>query len=448
MQINRKTRIQIRTASAVFVLLLFVMLGLLMWLSNSYHWRFDLSQSGRNSLSPASIAAVEQLSSPVKITAFVSKAGTQRDDIRKRFYAYQQQNPMITLEFVDPDIEPERVRKAGVRRGSEIRIQYKKATETLSLTRLREEHITNTLIRLDHRGQRLIGFLAGHGERRPDKGEKTDVSLWADHLKKSGYKTYVFFLNEHPAIPDNIAVLIIASPRKKLLPREVKQIRRFINNGGNVLWLMEPGGLRGMQTLMEMLDIEFQDGSIIDLNTALVTGSVHQIAISQYGRHPIVRDFRERTRFYYARNIGINPKSDWHPKPLLLTRDSSWVEMGKISKQVNFDRGVDIPGPLNLAVSLSRNRDDKQQRIVVIGDGDFVSNRMLQVDYNLDLAMAIIHWLSHNDAYIRVPAKIGRDQHLDLPSYWPMLLATVFVFLLPIGLIISGIVIWYRRRQR
>lgn len=448
MQINRKTLLQMRAASVVFVLLLLVVLVLLQWLSQSYHWRIDLTQSGRNSLSAASIAVAKQLSAPVTVTIFVGKSGTLRDDIRKRFLAYQKHKSDIHLEFVDPDINPDRVIRAGIRRGSEVRIRYKKATESLPLSRLTEERITNALARLDHRGKRLLVFLAGHGERRPDQHDKSDISQWAEQLKKSGYKTYVQFLNEHPRIPDNTAILIIASPKKTVLKREVQEIRNFISKGGNVLWLMEPGGLRGMDRIAEYLDIEFHPGMIIDLNAALVTGSVYQIAISQYGKHPVVRGFRERTRFYHARAISLAEKSDWKQRRLLSTPATSWTEVGPLSKRVRFNRGVDIPGPLQLAVSLSRARGNQQQRIIIVGDGDFLSNRMLALDYNLDLAMAMIHWLGHNDAYIQIPTKITRDRQLNLPRYWIMILSVVFIFIIPLGLIAGGTFVWLRRRRR
>lgn len=448
MQINRKTLLQMRAASVVFVLLLLVVLVLLQWLSQSYHWRVDLTQSGRNSLSTASIAVVEQLSAPVTVTVFVGKSGTLRDDIRKRFLGYQKHQSNIRLEFVDPDINPDRVIRAGVRRGNEVRIRYKKATENLSLSRLSEEQITNALARLDHRGKRLLVFLAGHGERRPDQHNKTDVSQWAEQLKKSGYKTHVQFLNEHPRIPDNTAILVIASPKKDILKREAREIQSFINKGGNVLWLMEPGGMRGMDRIAESFDIEFHPGMIIDLNAALVTGSVHQIAISQYDKHPVVSGFRERTRFYHARAISLAEKSDWRQQRLLSTPATSWTEVGALNKRISFNRGVDIPGPLQLAVSLSREHNSKQQRIIVIGDGDFLSNRMLALDYNMDLAMAMIHWLGHNDAYIQIPTKITGDRQLNLPRYWIMILSIVFIFIIPLGLIAGGSFIWLRRRRR
>ena len=106
---------ELRIANAVFVLLFLVAIGLLQWLSREYSMRFDLTGTGRHSLSDASIAAAERLQGPVKITAYASKRGDTRGRIQGLVSRYQQHKPDLDLIFIDPDESPDKVRAAGVR---------------------------------------------------------------------------------------------------------------------------------------------------------------------------------------------------------------------------------------------------------------------------------------------------------------------------------------------
>jgi ABC-type uncharacterized transport system involved in gliding motility auxiliary subunit len=86
--------------------------------------------------------------------------------------------------------------------------------------------------------------------------------------------------------------------------------------------------------------------------------------------------------------------------------------------------------------------------MIVIGDGDFLSNAYLGNGGNLNLGLNIIHWLSQNEQFINVPAKTARDRALNLSPTASGAIALGFLFLLPIVLIGAGALIWFKRRRR
>lgn len=89
-----------------------------------------------------------------------------------------------------------------------------------------------------------------------------------------------------------------------------------------------------------------------------------------------------------------------------------------------------------------------QQRIVVIGDGDFLSNAFLGNGGNLDLGLNIIQWLSRSDALINIPSKTAPDRKLELSPIASGAIAVGFLFVLPIVLIGTGAIVWFKRRRR
>ncbi len=441
---------QLRIANAIFMLLFLTAVGLLQWLGREYSLRFDLTATHRHSLSAASIAAVERLRGPVAITAFASPKDDMRARIRGFIDTYQRHKPDIELHFVDPDESPDKARAAGVRHDGELIFSYAGATERLAPpTRLDEEAFTNTLTRLGHRTERWLVFLSGHGERHPDGRANFDFSAWAQELQKRGFKTRALSLAENPQVPMNTSVLVIAGPRVRLLPGEAREIQKYLEHGGNLLWLTDPGPLHGLEPLAEFLGIEFLRGTVVDPNSEKTTGYADAIAIANYGPHPVVRDLGNTiTIFPRTGALQLNPPKGWQGAALLDTQPSAWLESGALTPPITFDKGKDLRGPLTIAAALTRT-DDKQheQRVAVLANGDFLSNAFLANAGNLDLGLSLINWLSRDDAYVSIPVRIAPDRRFDVSPYTKLALLGAY-FGLPLSAAGIGIVVWWRRRKR
>lgn len=446
MKITSQSRIQLRVATAVFVLLAIVITGLLMWLTQIYQIQWDMTRSGRNSLSEASIALLGKLDKPITITAFASNTGGQREAIKKFITGYRHYKDDISLEFVDPNTDPQRTRDAGIQFDGEMVINYENAKETLN--RYSEEEMTNALTRLGHRGERWLLFIAGHGERSADRQANHDLSNWAEQLSKKGFKTRTFQMGESPLIPNNTTALILSAPQSRYLPGEVKAISKYIEQGGNLLWLGDPGKLQGLGPLSEQLGIEFQNGVIVDPLSQIITGSATAVVVAKFPKHVITQNLNHQILFPSATGLDFTKQGDWQGTPILDTREAAWLEAGSIKGKLKFNKGRDIRGPITIGVAMTRKMNDSpEQRVVVLGDGDFLSNTYLLNGGNLDLGVSIINWISRDDNFVSIPTRTVVDANLALSGTEQTIIAAIFMFILPLGLIASGIVIWWRRRK-
>lgn len=454
---------ELRIVNAVFVLLFLISVGLLQWLSREYSMRFDLTGTSRHTLLAASIAAAERLQGPLTVTAYASQRADVRSRIQTLVARYQRHKPDLALVFIDPDQAPDKARSAGVRSDGELFFEHGDMRERLAPpTRLDEEAFTNTLIRLGHRGERWVVFLSGHGERSPDRNANFDVSTWANELHKRGFKTRILRLAESSQIPANTSVFVIAGPRTRLLPGELKEIQQYVDRGGNLLWLTDPGPQHGLEALAEKLGIEILPGTVVDPTSQTVAGNATAVVIASYGPHPIVRDTIDVTLFPQVGAMHLNAPKGWRGETLLDTRDSAWLETGSLDGSIAFDKGKDQRGPLTLGVTLARSRDTTElnsasaatqkpkaeQRLAVLADGDFLSNSFLGNGVNLDLGLSLVNWLSQDDAYVNIPVRAARDRRLELSHATQFAFVALFLFGLPIAFITAGIAIWWRRRKR
>jgi len=445
---NRTARLRLRLASSGFVILLLIAVGFGLWLSRHYHVQFDWTRAGSNTLSEASRNLLTALSQPVHITAYTTEQGGLRKAITTLVGRYQKHKSDIALEFVDPTLDPARARAANVRIDGELVVEVNGRKENLN--QLTEDALTNALQRLGRGGERWVVFVTGHGERSPDRPANHDLSIWAQQLGKRGLKTRAITLGK-TAIPDNTSVLVIAGPRVKLLAAEVRQIEQYLARGGNLLWLLDPGPMQGLERVAESFGLELQRGVIVDPASQLSTGTSPTFIVGnpeRYGSHPVVQGFALTTVFPEAVGLTVQTPKGWEQTVILDTEPVAWSETGSLTGRIQFNAGEDVRGPLNLALALTRKQESREQRIVLVGDGDFLANAYVGNGGNLDLGMNLVNWLGADDAYINVPARTASDLNLQFSQPIQILIGFTFPLLLPLGLFATGMTIWWRRRKR
>ncbi len=453
MKVTTRSKRQVRLQNILFVVLFVAVIGLLAWLSERYVYQADWTANSRNTLSQASVAVLEQMPGEITVSAFTTDAGALRQHVDDLVSRYQRYKKELVLSFVNPDTEPEQVRALGITQDGELLLEYQRRTEQVK--ELNEQAITNALQRLSRTAERWLVFVEGHGERSPFGQANHDLQVWAQQLEAKGFHLQGLNLATAALVPDNTSVLVIAGPQVNFLPGEVKLVEDYIARGGNVLWLADPDGMFGLEPLAEQLGVMFEPGVIVDPTAQMFSIDDPTFAIvGDYGLHPVVEGFEMLTIFPRAAGVTLEPQGKWQGDAFLLTTARSWSETGVLAGEISFDDLDDVPGPLSLAVALTRGQagDDGEvesgrQRVMVVGDGDFLSNAYLGNGGNLDLGMNMINWLSSDDQLLSIPAKTAVDSSLNLSDAESMVIGFGFLLVLPAGLLLSGLVIWLKRRK-
>lgn len=446
---DKKTRLRLKLQNALFTLLLLALAGLLVALSQRHHAQWDATAMSRNSVSDASLKVLEALDGPVTVTAYATRQDARLGDIRKlireALAPYLRAKPDMSLRFVDPSEQPKLAKDAGVKLNGEMVVSYGGRSEHLTV--LNEESLTNLLMALARKEQRQIYHLDGHGERKLDGLANHDLGDFGRRLRDKGFATVPLNLALAQDVPAGAALLVIAAPQVDLLPGEVTKLERYIEQGGNLLWLMDPEPLHGLQALAEKLGLALTPGTVVDPG-AQDLGLPPTVALATaYGHHPITEHFNLTTVFPLARPIGTEERTGWHTTPLIEAAPRGWVESGKLEGDLRFDEKKDIPGPVTLAVALEREAEDKTQRVVIVGNGAFLSNTYLGNGGNLDLGVNLVNWLAGDDRLIAIQPKAAVDGNFALDKTAAAVIGLGFLLGLPVAFLAAAGVIWRRRRR-
>ena len=438
--------------------LISVLLGLLAWASTQYSVQYDWTRQGRHRLSTSSQAVLSQLHGEVEVTAYARNDPGLRGQITDFLMRYQRHKKDLPLHFTNPDLAPDAVRIRGIRKDGELLLRYQNRTERVR--KLDEQSFTNALFRLTREKTHWLAFIEGHGERGALEKSGQDFSQWAQYLDAQGFRIQPLSLAKTGTVPDNVSVLIISNPRTAYRQAELDELYRYIDRGGNLLWLTDPGTLHGLENLAAMLGITLEDGAIIDPR------SKHPLIITfspqQYGAFLAEEQAQYGTAVLAGSRSILGSQTEaqggWQATPLLSTTAHSWNETGHLAS-ARFDPATDRHGPLQTGITLRRRKSAasglvttrlsmQEQRIVIIGDGDFLSNRYLGRSGNLEIGMRAIHWLSFENPPPHIPARVTPDSTTHLPGRALRLGGIFFLFILPALAVSCGILIrYYRRRE-
>ncbi|MCP5406407.1 MAG: GldG family protein [Chromatiaceae bacterium] len=439
-----KQRLQI----ILFYLLLTAAAAMLSWLSQRHVLIWDWSDNARNSLSDTSKTLLDRLDSTLKITCFAPHNSQLRLQISEFINRYQRHSSNIDLEFIDPAQHPALIRELGIRVTGELRLEYAGRSENLST--IDEQSISNAIQRLLQQGERWILVVEGHGERRLDRQANHDLGLFGSELMQKGYRIQPVDLGLQKGIADNTSLLILAGPQTGYLPRETELIVQYVERGGNLLWLLEPDAMpETLQPLAGLFRLKLFPGTIVDASGAGLGLDDPALAlVAGYPDHPVTRQMESLTLYPHAAALASEASAGWQITPLLQTQAQSWNEIGPISGEIKRDpESGEKPGPLDIGLAFSRQLQQREQRVAIIGDGDFLSNTYLGNGGNLNLGLSLIRWLTRDDSLIDIPARSAGDTQLNLTPVTGILIALTFLVLLPLLFAVTGLVIWWHRRK-
>jgi ABC-type uncharacterized transport system involved in gliding motility auxiliary subunit len=120
---------------------------------------------------------------------------------------------------------------------------------------------------------------------------------------------------------------------------------------------------------------------------------------------------------------------------------------GLQQNKVNYDAGIDVAGPVPLAVAGSNSTTNG--RVVVIGNSNFAITKNYSAYGNGDFMINSIDWAAQQDKLISLTPKKVTQRILVPPQNIVMnLLVLGSIFLMPGLILIAGIVVWVQRKKR
>lgn len=313
----------------------------------------------------------------------------------------------------------------------------------------------------------VVGFVSGHGERNSnstqDRGYKTitQEKTFRYSMINQGFDFKEIDLSK--PVPENINILIIAEPRQAYNNQELSNLHSYIASGRNMMLAGEPGQEAIFNRIASPLGVTLEPGVLVkkqealqpDLLTLKPTKAGEDFS---YYLKPMTRREEVITMSGTAA-ILVSPQSQFQSKVLFASDTTgTWNEVENLnfidSRPVPNTAAGEREGSRPTVVALSRKVGNKEQKILVTGDADWISNSELFIKRNqvnasnFSLVSAAFSWLSDGEVPVdmRLPDSIDKSLRIG-ESSWTYI--EIFIkYIIPLSMLGAGIIIWIRRRGR
>ncbi len=453
MFMDSKSRNWLRLQSVLLGVAVVLLLALLAWLSLRYQWTGELADGRHQAVSADTIELLQALDAPLEAVAFVPPGDVLHGHVEQLLQRYQRHAPEFRYRIINPDARPDLVRELGVEAHGEILLEYRGRRERVAVPS--EPRISAAIQRLQRGPGRPLLYLTGHGERHLEGEANHDLGSFGAYLAERGHQLQALRPAASPGIPPDAELLVIAGPRADWLPGVRSMIESYLDAGGNLLWLVDHGDRERLGFLADYLGLELLPGTVVEPRAEQLLGvsDPRLLVTDDYAGHPGLQRVQGISLFVAAQALDIlEPDSGWSLRPMLMSEARHWNETGNVD-QPSFDASAgERRGPLLLAVSMSRPLDGDavgrgEQRVVVVGNADFLSNAYLGNGANLQLGVGLIDWLAAAERPGLVAGRASLDQRLELSQ--PLLLFMGFGFLLVLPGFYLGMAswLWWRRKR-
>lgn len=425
-------------------------------LADRYNKTYDSTANKRYSLSEQTAKIVKDLKEPATIYYYDRPTGFSH--ARDTLEQYANLSPKVQVKYVDLEKNPLAAREAGIKSlGTAIVEIGTRKEEAQGLT---EEGITGAFIRDLKSNTRTICFVTGSGEHQIDESGGDGYSRFKDLLGKEAYQAKSISLLTTAEVPSDCTVMVVAGPKSDYQEPEVDAIKKYVEGGGRAMFLLNPPLKMGrteiadndaLSQVLESWGVTPGKDLILDLNPiGRLAGLGYEDAlVTRYDSHEIVNTMKgSATAFPYSRSLEVKSGDKTTVDKLFESSESSLATEKLDTPRINASDPKNKKGPLTLAAagSYRTGRENSQGRFVVVGSSDWVANAFLPFNGNRDLAMNAINWLASDEELISIRPKDRDIRTITMTQSQLNWVGITSLGILPIGVAIAGVWVWWRRR--
>jgi len=469
---------------AVLFLSLFAGLN---YIALNHAWRFDLTENRRYSLSAETRAYLADLERNVRIYVTITADGTDEelDQARRdltallREYTYHTRNStkgrieVRTLDIYQSRREaealgldqPNQVVLVTDRHRRVLPIGEFYTTRDLQREGFRgEATLTSALLDVTSAEKKKIYFLSGHGEMRPDDVDRRrGLSGLRDELRQRNYEVAALDLSIARKIPDDAALIVIASPQGPLKPFEEDLLRKYLTQrAGRLILMVDPGVAHGLENLTFDWGVIVYDNVIMDLDPRSLT-ETNDLRLWRFSPDPesgITDNLINNGMSLITgparvvnEDIGRSLDDGLRVKKLIATSPEAWGETSYRLRNFTYTPGQDLRGELGVMVISERLKPDnlplsvKGGRLAVLGTADLVTNDRIITVGNLNLFLATVNWAVEREVKLNIPVRPIERFQLALSAEELVRLRLGLLLGVPGLVAFIGLVVYWTRRN-
>jgi ABC-type uncharacterized transport system involved in gliding motility auxiliary subunit len=428
---------------------------------------WDLTSKKIYTLAPQTTSTLKGLKEKVTAIGFLQTSHPGYEFVRNLFERYQAEAPdKFDYVFKDPRKTPDLAAKYQLKEGQTTvvltRGEAANETHTALNVAVSEQELTNALIKINSVGEQKVYFIVGHGEwpmekeGMPRAEEGGSLSELKKSLQQEGYAPEALNLAGKTEVPKDASLVVIAGSKSKFTEPEASALRKYLEEGGRMLFFAEANREAGLDKLLAEYGVQIDPGIVADDHFA--DQSPYIVISTFFGEHEITRILKQTQSnvvFPTSRGLSVltqGTAAGVKTERVVLTSPYAWEE-SKPDENPSRSSG-EKTGQIPLVVASTRstasaqNKRFDEARLVVFGDSEILLDVNWGHDPNRNLVMNALAWATTQVSKITIRPPDRDISTLDLDRQLMSKLRFATTDLLPVSLLAVGLAIWLSRRNK
>lgn len=262
---------------------------------------------------------------------------------------------------------------------------------------------------------------------------------------------------EGAVIPEDASTIIIYAPREDITESELSKLEAFTSAGGSIMLVTDPtsAGFKNLMKLGAIYGCAPEEGMVRDGDEAHYNGTTTVLKPEISTEHQITYSLLVSgmtVQMPNAHSIAISDKLPENVEAMELFYTSK--KGFRVSTEDDNTRLDETNGVFNVGVAASKKiSSNTTSYFVWLGSTGMLTDEQATAVYNGNYAYFIygMRWASDifSSEYSVIPAtNISGDylDGLDLPAV--LVIGAITVIVIPVAVLVSGFVIWFKRRRR
>lgn len=465
--VNKKTLLWVND---IVLILIVISIGVLLsHIAFRRNFRYDFTRNKIFSLSELTMKTIRELDKEVKISAFFPQGSNEEGVMLDLFKEYQRHSDKLSWVMIDPMRDPVTSQKMNINIMGTVVVEcgtnrqdvlpedlffvpqtQLNINETPKFTG--EQAITSAIANVLSNEKKTVCVITGHDEASVSGNKPRDIMALKMLLNGENIEVIeTSLLTEQ--IASNASIIVIAGPKQDYADVELDKLRDFANvKKGHFLIALDPS-----KNLPKLYDFLFKEyGVSVNYDIVVDPRGISQnywTVCPELIQHEITKPIIEKKMIglmFHCCSLTRDTRAELDHKVLMKTIPQSWAKRDVDNLDgVQFDKGIDAQGPLELAVIAQKSDVASGSKAVIIGDADIVGNTYIAVGANRDIIINTINWLFGNNKMISIRPRTLEIPRINFNQNDATKIFTLCVFGAPCLVVLIGLIVYfYRRRVR
>lgn len=258
------------------------------------------------------------------------------------------------------------------------------------------------------------------------------------------------------SVPEDAQGMLILAPTSDISADDTEKLIAYLDKGGKILMTtsyMEDfaADMPNLQKVLDYFGLSIEKGLVMEGDTSMYYQQPTYL-LPEVAYDTLTNGVAGQKYIFmpYAQGIRTEEKEDVSVTSLLTTSASSYAKTNMNQAQTYEKEDGDVQGPFDVGVYAEKTLEEGTAQLTLFASENLFTDsaNTMVADANLTLFTNTVASMSDNEISVSVPVKSYESSIITVNDSTAFSLGSLFMLILPLGLLIAGIFVWMGRRKR